>query len=105
MFMKNLEISEDGKTLIRYQKDVSGHVVIPDGVTKIESFAFLGCIGLTSIDIPDSVTDLGWYTFEECSSLTSIKIPKGVTEIGKRLFAGCESLTVIGNFEPAIFGK
>ena len=34
-------------------------------VTSIESFAFAGCIGLTSVTIPDGVTSIGDYAFWE----------------------------------------
>ena len=39
------------------------NTVIPDGVTGIDSFAFNGCTGLTSINIPDSVTSIDDYAF------------------------------------------
>ena len=44
----------------------------------IESSAFLGCHGLTSITIPDGVTSIEDYTFNECYGLTSVTIPNSV---------------------------
>ena len=38
-------------------------LIIPDGVTRINAYAFFGCTGLTSIMIPESVTDIGVYAF------------------------------------------
>ena len=70
-------------------------VIIPDGVTCIDHFAFEGCSSLTSITIPDSVTSIENYAFEGCSSLTSITIPDSVTSIGSAVFCGCSSLTSI----------
>ena len=64
-----LELSEDGKTLIRCRKDYKGTVVIPDGVTKIEAYAFAGCSGITSIEIPDSVKSIGFDAFYRCPVL------------------------------------
>ena len=68
---------------------------IPSGVTKIGSFAFDGCSGLTSIEIPVGVTEIGSFAFDDCSGLTGIKIPSSVTSIGNRAFYGCSGLTSI----------
>ena len=68
---------------------------IPSGVTKIGSFAFDGCSGLTSIEIPVGVTEIGSFAFDDCSGVTSIKIPSSVTSIGDGAFYGCSGLTSI----------
>ncbi len=64
-------------------------IIIPSGVTSIESEAFKGCSSLTSISIPDSVTSIEESAFEGCSSLTSISIPDSVTSIGYGAFQVC----------------
>ncbi len=64
-------------------------------ITSIGNFAFLGCIGLTSITIPNSVTNIGYSAFKDCTELTSITIPNSVTSIEEWAFAGCDSLTYI----------
>ena len=61
-------------------------------MTSIDSGAFSGCTGLTSVTIGGSVTSIGDYTFSGCSGLTSIKIPDNVTSIGGSAFRGCSSL-------------
>ncbi len=68
--------------------------IIPsDGsVTSIDSRAFSGCTGLTSITIGNSVTSIGYCAFEDCTSLTSITIPDSVTSIGGSAFSGCTGL-------------
>ena len=48
---------------------------IPDGVTKISSYAFWYCTRLVSITIPDSVTSISSSAFRGCSNLVSITIP------------------------------
>ncbi len=61
--------TKDGKTLITYaagRKESS--FTIPDCVTDIDDFAFLGCSKLTNIVIPNSVTRIG-ETFDGCQEL------------------------------------
>ncbi len=70
-------------------------ITIPDSVTSIDDNTFKGCTGLTSITIPDSVTNIGYSAFEGCSGLTSITIPDSVTSISHDAFKGCTGLTSI----------
>ena len=88
--------NKDKTTIICYPAGKKGNnYKIPDGVTKVDSSAFIGCSSLTSITIPNGVTSIGDSAFEDCTSLTSITIPNGVTSIGDSAFEGCTSLTSI----------
>ena len=49
-------------------------LVIPNSVTSIESYAFIGCSGLTSVEIPCSVTSIGNAAFKSCSGLVKVNI-------------------------------
>ena len=60
-------------------------VTIPNTVTKIENFAFLGS-HITSIEIPNSVTTIEQQAFLGCSSLTSVTIGNGISSIGNNAF-------------------
>ena len=68
---------------------------IPNSVTGIGRYAFLGCSGLEEIEIPSGVTRIGSYAFGNCSKLTKIKIPDRVTSIEAGAFYGCSGLTGI----------
>ena len=47
-------------------------LVIPEGGTHINNFAFYGCTSLTSVSFPNSLTEIGKYAFSFCSGLTSV---------------------------------
>jgi hypothetical protein len=84
-----------GETLICYPAGKSGEYNIPDGVTSMGDYAFLGCTSLESITIPNSVTSIGYSAFSNCRSLTSITIPESVIEIGSNAFNYCSVLLII----------
>ena len=102
------EIVTKGKvaTVIQYKNDnkYSGNIVIPEtvvyegatcSVTGIGDWAFLYCIGLTSVTIGNSVTSIGGSAFRGCSGLTSVTIPGNVTSIGDHAFLDCSGLTFV----------
>ena len=83
------------KTLLRYPRGRQGAYAIPNGVTKIEDYAFRDCRGLTSVTIPNSVGKIEAYAFKGCTGLKSVTIPKSVTAIWNGTFDGCRSLTSV----------
>jgi hypothetical protein len=87
--------NKDQTTLILYPPGKAGNYVIPDGVTTIGHYAFLGCDALSSVTIPDSVTAILFGAFQGCSALTSVVIPESVTTIWWWTFAQCDSLTSV----------
>ena len=70
-------------------------LIIPDGVTKIVSYAFRNCDSLTSVTIGYGVTSIGSLAFSYCTSLTSVTIPDSVTSIGYEAFMYCDSLKAV----------
>ena len=71
-------------------------VTIPETVTSIGSYVFVGCASLSSVSIPSSVTTLGEGVFSNCSSLRSIVLPSSITTIPRSAFSysGLESITI-----------
>lgn len=61
-------------------------VVVPDGVTFIDSWAFAGCSKLESVIIPDGVTEIGSEAFKNCFGLKNIIIPDSVDYVDNRAF-------------------
>jgi hypothetical protein len=78
-----------------YPVGKSGAFTIPDSVTSIESYAFKGCTGPTSVSIGTGLTSIGASAFEGFTGLTSITIPNSITSIGNYAFKGCTGLTSI----------
>ena len=70
-------------------------VVLPAGLTKLESDIFSGCTGLKEIAIPEGVTSIGNGAFRDCEALTELALPQGLKKIGGNAFIGCKSLTYI----------
>ena len=54
-------------------------IVIPGGVTKIESYAFDSCASLRSVSLPASLTNVYASAFKNCTSLKEV-FYKGTTE-------------------------
>ena len=81
--------------IIHVPQAIKGEVIIPDGITSIENWAFNGCRELTSITIPKSVTEIGAFAFNGCSGLTSMTIAESVTSFGDDAFYLCENLSSI----------
>lgn len=67
---------------------------IPQGITKIDEYAFSGHFRLGSIDIPESVTYIGDYAFHYCP-FYRITLPDALTHIGDYAFQWCEKLIEI----------
>ncbi|MDR2535234.1 MAG: leucine-rich repeat domain-containing protein [Treponema sp.] len=89
----DLELTEIGDNAFGNTQVES--VIIPEGLTKIGSYAFMNCKTLTGITIPNSVTSIGEGGFSRCSQLERIDIPARVASIGGNIFADCTGLTAI----------
>lgn len=69
-------------------------LVIPESVTSINNYAFIGGIGFTSLTIPNSVTHIGNFAFCDCSGIIGdLVIPDSVISIGSGAFSGCNGFT------------
>ena len=66
-------------------------LTIPNGVTAISSYAFVGFAGITSIQF-NKATTIGAFAFAGCHGLTNVTIPNGVTTVGNNSFAYCTHL-------------
>lgn len=75
-------------------------VTLPENVMVIEPEAFAGCTELTgTLVIPEGVTDIGEEAFKDCAGLTELVLPSNAVTIEDRAFAGCTELAgaVVGD--------
>lgn len=70
-------------------------ITIPNTVTKIEGWTFMGCENLTSINLPNTIDSIPSGAFVHCNNLSGITIPEGVTTIGSTAFGACSGLTKV----------
>lgn len=86
-----------GKVAYRFKGEIvsDSAIVVKEGTGSINSLAFTGCTGLTSVTLPNSVTKIGESAFYGCTGLTSVTIPNSVTEIGPFAFSHCTGLTSV----------
>ena len=68
---------------------------IPDGVKRIENFAFSGAVNLTKVNFPDSMKTVYHDAFDGCSSLAAVNLNEGLEYIYSDAFYGCVKLSSI----------
>ncbi len=60
-------------------EDTITKVVIPEGVTTIESYAFAGLTALEEVVFPTTLTKIGIYAFDGCTKLKTLSTKVGDT--------------------------
>lgn len=73
----------------------TGDVIVPEGVTNLDSNVLSGNQTITSVKLPASCTSLNNGCFRNCTKLKRINIPDGVKTIPDNCFYNTEALTSI----------
>lgn len=68
---------------------------IPYGIESIESWAFAGVRGLSTIVVPDSVTEIYNSAISYCKDLAHLEIGTGIQKLGSYVFSGNDQLMSI----------
>ena len=69
-----------GTTLVKYNGKAA-HVIVPAGVTVIDSYAFESKRSLRIVELPDTVTTIRSFAFVRCRALERVVIPQNVLEL------------------------
>lgn len=77
---------------ILYECNLTGTVVIPDGVIKISSKAFANKYDVTKVVLPEGIKVIETSAFLGCEGLEEINIPESVEIIEDQAFFGCRRL-------------
>lgn len=94
--------SEDMKWLVLCPAKKTGDVIIPEGVTCINDFAFYEA-GIGSVTFPSSLKNIRKYAFRQ-SKIRKIDFGSGIEKIGSSasyIFADCHNLTHV-EFPPQV---
>lgn len=66
-------------TNLKYRLFLNGeevnHLKIPEGVTTISDYAFMGCVSLKSVTLPNSLISIGKCSFFNCDNLLLVLSP------------------------------
>jgi hypothetical protein len=76
----------------RWVLNLTGRLVVPDGVRRIEAWAFKGCTRLRSVSLPPSLTFVGDFAFDGCTALEMVESPRDAIQYGQAPFCGCVRL-------------
>lgn len=96
MTADNLEKSEifvitDG-CLVEVKAPLLKEIVVPDGVTCVDSNAFSHCPDAENIILPDSVSIIAEKAFSGLGRLEFVRLPSRLDRIESELFSGCTAL-------------
>ena len=88
----NMLFTKDMKTLVQVPSDLTGTIIVPEGVTNVEDYA-AEWGSYSSLILPDSLTTLGGAAFWNTTSVKSIYIPASVKFVtGSSVFQDCYNL-------------
>ena len=63
------------------QREDLKEIIIPEGITSIDSEAFFDCASLTTITFPESLRRIEYNAFVGCTSLQKIVLPSSLREV------------------------
>ena len=70
-------------------------VILSEGITYIDDYAFNRCQNLEQLVLPTSLQTIGAHAFEFCENLTDITIPDSLQTLGQDCFKECNKLQLI----------
>jgi len=92
-------VEKDQEVILKKcSEDAKGEIIVPDGVTRIGSFAFTNCKLVKNIVFPNSLMKIGMFALTNCTGLNYLRIPASVKEIAvQKMLAHLSVLDFEGN--------
>lgn len=72
--------------LVAYPGAKSGEYVMPESVTEINGWSFMGNDNITAITFSPKLQEIGTSAFYNCAGLTALDFPQSLTSIGASAF-------------------
>lgn len=69
-------------------------VVVPEGVTHINDYAFTGSY-VRTVTLPNTLTHIGVWSFASCDGLNDIRFPSSLESIGNGAFMQCRGIAAV----------
>ena len=92
------EVEDDGATDYiqwgSYRTQIKT-VIIGEGITSVEEYAFEGFTELTKLELPESLTQIRTQAFYGCKKLREVQLPSQLQRLGDGAFRACESLETL----------
>lgn len=86
-----ISISETNSTLYCYPCRKEGNeYLVPEGVTKVGSYAFVGAYRLDEVSFPDETKSIGPYAFTGCNNLYQLNFGAGIEYMQAPVFLESE---------------
>lgn len=82
MYVGEVVKDENGAKKVEKRSTTVGDLIIPEGVEKINAYAFYSCAHLLSVTLPDSIKEIGDYAFYGCSRLGEVHVNSLSTWLG-----------------------
>ena len=90
-----------GRICYGYKGDIT-NLVIPEGVSIVEAYAFLGCEQIKTVTFGPDVEEIGLYAFQNCVNLKKVEIDDAMGIVNAGAFKGCKSLKSIDFSEATL---
>ena len=77
-------------------------IIFDDGITKIGSYMFDGCVRMKMVEFPSKLVTIGEGAFKRCGMEGELILTEGITQIGSYAFQNCTEINGILNFPSTI---
>lgn len=95
---------KSAKTFMAFPGAKGGDYTVPDGVSRIQSYAFFQNRNIVNVIFPESLKSIGVSAFYGCSSIDRVELPQSLDSIGNTcyFFSNAVSELILPNRQTMI---